>query len=388
MDNIYIQLLLAVLCAAVIAFASTPIIRVLAYKLGAVDIPKDGRRMHKKPMPLLGGLAIFVAFSLTSLIFFLYTPQFLTIWFGGLVIIICGILDDIFSLNPFVKLGGQVLAALIVISQGIVIEHINIFGTYIQFGWFSIPITLIWIVGLTNAINLIDGLDGLACGVSAICATSLLVVSILHADASIMMITAILVGSCIGFLPFNSNPAKIFMGDTGAMFLGYTLSVGSVVGVFKFTAVVSFVIPIIIFGLPLFDTLLAILRRVIHGKSPFSADRGHLHHKLVDMGLNQKQSVTILYAVCSILGILAIMLSEDKIVSSIIILCVAVVIGIINYVFFNSKKTRDFTGLTDEKNKTEADVAANAESKASVSTPNVEVSSKNDTNVKEDHIKK
>lgn len=386
MNNIYIQLLLAVLCAAVIAFASTPIIRVLAYKLGAVDIPKDARRMHNKPMPLLGGLAIFVAFSLTSLIFFLYNPQLLTIWFGGLVIIICGILDDIFSLNPFVKLGGQILAALIVISQGIVIEHINIFGTYIQFGWLSIPITLIWIVGLTNAINLIDGLDGLACGVSAICSVSLLVVSILHADTSIMMITAILAGSCIGFLPFNSNPAKIFMGDTGSMFLGYTLSVVSVVGVFKFTAVISFAIPLIIFGLPLVDTILAILRRVLHGKSPFSADRGHLHHKLIDMGLNQKQSVTILYAICSILGILAIMLSEDKIGSSVIILCVAVVIGIINYVFFNSKKTRDYTGLANEKDNTASDVPTRSD--APMNSPSVEMTEKSDAGSNKEQIKK
>lgn len=386
MDNIYIQLLLAVLCAAVIAFASTPIIRVLAYKLGAVDIPKDARRMHNKPMPLLGGLAIFVAFSLTSLIFFLYNSQLLTIWFGGLVIIICGILDDIFSLNPFVKLGGQILAALIVISQGIVIEHINVFGTYIQFGWFSIPITLIWIVGLTNAINLIDGLDGLACGVSAICSVSLLVVSILHADTSIMMITAILAGSCIGFLPFNSNPAKIFMGDTGSMFLGYTLSVVSVVGVFKFTAVISFAIPLIIFGLPLVDTILAILRRVLHGKSPFSADRGHLHHKLIDMGLNQKQSVTILYAICSILGILAIMLSEDKIGSSVIILCVAVVIGIINYIFFNSKKTRDYTGLANGCDKTGPD--APTRSDAPVDSSPVDVSEKSDAGSNQEQMKK
>ncbi|MCQ2433307.1 MAG: undecaprenyl/decaprenyl-phosphate alpha-N-acetylglucosaminyl 1-phosphate transferase [Clostridia bacterium] len=345
-----IQIFLALLCAGLIAFTVTPIVRVLAYKIGAVDVPKDNRRMHKKPMPLLGGLAIFTGVTIAGVIFCDLTITTITAWLGGLIIILLGIFDDRFALNPWFKLVFQILAAAIpVMLGGVRIEQINLFGHYVRFGVLAIPITIFWIAGMTNAINLIDGLDGLACGVTAICSASLLIVTLLHAELPIAMVTAILTGACIGFLPFNANPAKIFMGDTGALFLGYMLSVISIIGFFKMTAMVSFLIPIIIFGYPLFDTCFAFLRRILAGRSPFSADRGHLHHRIIDMGFNVRQSVTILYCICSILGILAIMLSEEQTVASIIILVCALVIGLFNYVLVKNKNTRDLTGLSPEK---------------------------------------
>ena len=347
--NLSLPVLLAFVCAALIALGATPIIRVLAYKIGAVDIPKDNRRMHKKPMPLLGGLAIFLGVTVAGAIFCEITPRLIACWVGGLIITIFGILDDKYALNPWIKLAGQIAAAAVVIPFGVRVEFIELFGRYIKFGVFSIPVTILWIVGMTNAINLIDGLDGLACGVSAICSATLLIVASIHAEMPIAMITAILTGACIGFLPFNFNPAKIFMGDTGALFLGYTLSVISVVGVFKMTAAVSFLIPIIVFGYPLFDTVFAFFRRILHGRSPFSADRGHLHHRIIDMGFNVRQAVAILYCVCSILGILAIMLSERRLVASVIILFAALCIGLLNYFLVSNKSTRELTGLSENK---------------------------------------
>lgn len=347
-DAMYFRVFLGLICAGLISLTVTPIVRVFAYKIGAVDVPKDNRRMHKKPMPLLGGLSIFLGFTISGLLFCELTPSLVAAWFGGLLIIAIGILDDKYALNAWIKLIGQIAAAAIAVGLGgVQIDHINLFGRYIHFGAFAIPITILWIVGMTNAINLIDGLDGLACGVSAISSTSLLIVTLMHADLEVAMLTAILTGACIGFLPFNRNPAKIFMGDTGALFLGYMLSVLSIIGVFKTTAVVSFLIPVIIFGYPLFDTVFAFARRILQGRSPFSADRGHLHHRIIDMGFNVRQSVSILYCICSILGILAIMLSEQRTAASLVILVVALIIGLFNYALLKNKNTRTLTGLQE-----------------------------------------
>lgn len=338
--------LLATICAGLIAFTSTPSVRVLAYKLGAIDIPKDNRRMHKVPIPRLGGLAIFLGFIVTTLIFCDITPMLKAIWIGGALIVIVGVLDDIFRLKAIIKLIAQIAIALIPIWQGITISSITLAGKAINFGGFTVPITMLWIVGLTNAINLIDGLDGLSCGVSAISAGSLLVCSILLGqDPSSTALTAILLGSCLGFLPFNTNPAKIFMGDTGALFLGYTLSVISVGGVLKAHTVVAFIIPLSIFALPIFDTLFAIIRRVIHGKSPFEPDRGHLHHRLIDMGLNQKQSVALLYSICGILGLSAALFTSEKLWRAGVVVVVGFALFITNFILLKNPKTKDETGF-------------------------------------------
>lgn len=343
--NELIYIIAALVLAGLIAFTTTPAVSVLAYKIGAIDVPLDERRMHKKPTPRIGGLAIFAGFVVATLVFCDVTPELVAIYIGGLIIVAVGVIDDVFRINAWIKLAAQIGVALIAVSQGVVVEFINLFGTYITFGAWSIPITVLWIVGLTNAINLIDGLDGLACGVSAICSTSLLLVMILKGEYFAAMLTAIVVGSCLGFLPFNSNPAKIFMGDTGAMFLGYTMAVISISGVFKLHTVISFIVPLSIFGLPICDTAFAFIRRILHGKSPFSADRGHLHHKLIDMGFNQKQSVRILYAICAILGTSAIMFTEEHFTRAIIIIAAGLVIFLINFLIVRRSDEREKMGL-------------------------------------------
>ncbi|MBE6679572.1 MAG: undecaprenyl/decaprenyl-phosphate alpha-N-acetylglucosaminyl 1-phosphate transferase [Ruminococcaceae bacterium] len=339
----------AVLCAGLLAFAMTPIVRVLAIKIKAIDIPTDNRRMHHRPIPRIGGLAIFAAFTVTTLSFCSLSKELLTILIGGSVLVLIGILDDIYRLNAFVKLVVQIAVAVFAVSQGITIDFIGLGGSYIPFGAWSAPITVLWIVGLTNAVNFIDGLDGLACGVSAISSASLFLVMLLSgSSASYCVITAILVGACIGFFPFNANPAKIFMGDTGALFLGYTLSILSVVGVFKTDMLLAFFIPLSIFGLPLFDTAFAIVRRLIHGKSPFEPDRGHLHHRLIDMGFGQKQSVRILYAICALLGISSVMLTRSAWQGGALMLATSLIVFFISFRILSSSKWRSHSGVYNE----------------------------------------
>jgi len=335
----------ALVFAALIAFTMTPVARVIAFKIGAVDVPKDNRRMHKVPIPRMGGFAIYMAFTATTLLFCDYTPQMTALWFGGLILCILGIFDDVFQLNSWIKLIVQIAVAFIAVWQDVTIEFINFFGTYFTLGWLEIPVTVLWIVGLTNAINLIDGLDGLSCGVSAICSLSLLLVTLTSSDTSSALLTAILAGSCLGFLPFNTNPAKIFMGDTGALFLGYTLALLSIGGVFKLHTLMSFLIPLSIFGLPLFDTAFAFLRRIFTGKNPFKGDRGHIHHRLIDMGFNQKQTVGILYAVCGILGISALMFTVENLAKAGIIILLGLSIFTINYLIIKNPETRERAGL-------------------------------------------
>lgn len=358
----------ALVCAALISFAMTPPVRVLAYKLGAIDIPQDNRRMHKQPIPRLGGLAIYLGFVITSLVFLNLSPLLITILLGGTGIVVLGTLDDIFRLRASLKFLVQIGVAFIAVWQGITIEQITLLGKTINFGGFSILITVFWIVGLTNAINLIDGLDGLSCGVSTISAFSLLLVAILMGqNPESILVTGILAGACLGFLPFNTNPAKIFMGDTGALFLGYTLSVISVGGVLKFHTVVSVIIPLLIFALPLFDTTFAILRRVIHGKSPFEPDRGHLHHRLIDMGLNQKQTVAVLYATCALLGLSAILFTSERLWRAAIVILVGIIIFILNFVLLKNPKTQIESGVVslEQAAATEEKKAALAEEEKS-----------------------
>lgn len=339
---------IAFLFAALMAFATTPIVRVLAYKIGAVDVPKDDRRMHKVPKPRLGGLAIFFSFVLTLFFFYDQSNAVLAMIVGSFIIVAVGIIDDVVRVRAVIKFVAQIAAALVVIGNGVIIERINLFGDYIEFGYFSIPITVLWIVGLTNAVNLIDGLDGLACGISTISAISLLIVTIMMGDFKIALLVAILAGSCIGFLPYNLNPAKIFVGDTGAMFLGFTLSVISIQGVFKTHAVLTFVIPFLILGVPIFDTAFAIIRRLLTGRHPFSPDRGHLHHRLIDMGFNQKQTVRILYAISALLGISAVILTTGKLWYAVIMMAISLGISVLTWIIIKGEETRIQSGLADD----------------------------------------
>ena len=175
-------------------------------------------------------------------------------------------------------------------------------------GYLSIPVTVLWIVGVTNAVNLIDGLDGLACGVSAISSVTMLIVALMVAEPNVALLLAALAGGCLGFIPYNLNPAKIFMGDTGALLLGYVLATVSILGLFKFYAIMTFLVPVLALALPLFDTIFAIVRRVAHGQSPMAPDRGHLHHRLIDHGLSQKQAVAVLYSLSAMMGLTAVVI--------------------------------------------------------------------------------
>ncbi len=342
----------AVLCAVLFSYVITPPVRVLAYKIGAIDVPTDSRRMHKRPTPRLGGLSIFISFVIATLLFCEITPTLLAIWLGGAILCALGTLDDVFRLHWLIKLVIQFFVAGLAIAQGVVITRLNLGGNYVELGLWSIPLTLIWIVGLTNAINFIDGLDGLACGVSAISSLSILVVMLLLGDNASALVTAILAGACIGFLPFNRHPARIFMGDTGALFLGFAFAVISVQGVFKLHTILSFAIPLSIFALPIVDTLIAIIRRLIHKKSPFAADRSHLHHKLIDMGFTQKEAVGILYAICGILGLVAVtfteaMFQDNRLFKSLALAGVALFIFFLNYRIMLNPSSRYLSGIFD-----------------------------------------
>lgn len=351
-----ITLLITILCAFLITFTTTPIARVLAFKVGAVDVPKDNRRMHKKPIPRMGGLAIFLGFAITVIAFCAPTLEIIGMLIGALILVIVGIFDDIYSLPALLKLFLQILSATVAVLMGNVISGVTIFGTYIDLGAFAVPLSVIWISALINAVNLIDGLDGLSCGVSAISSISLLLSAFFLPEPSftIILLIASLAGSCIGFLPFNFNPASIFMGDTGAMFLGYSLAIISIQGFFKIDALLSFWIPFLVFALPILDTSFAFTRRILKGKSPFSADRGHIHHRLIDMGFSQKQSVMILYSICGILGVSAILFAMDHPVEGISIIFTALIIYLLNWIFVNkNSETREHMGMGLEVTRTD-----------------------------------
>lgn len=336
-NQLVAYVVLALLAALVISFLMTPVVKTFAYKVGAIDVPKDGRRMHKEPIPRLGGLAIFMGFMVSILLFVNIrgNQQMQSILLGAVIIVVLGVVDDIMALPAMLKFVVQIVAALIPALNGVTIlafSNPNIFSDrlYWVLGSLSVPFTVIWIVAITNSVNLIDGLDGLADGVSAISATTMLVIALLYSEAQVAIVMAALVGACVGFMPYNLNPAKMFMGDTGATFLGYILATMSIQGLFKYYAVISFVVPFLILGLPIFDTSFAFIRRIAHGQSPMHADRGHIHHRLIDMGLNQKQAVATLYVISAILGLSAVVLTtggEQKAMLFFVTLCIVAAVA-------------------------------------------------------------
>jgi len=334
--SVVVKLVLALVVACVVSFLSTPMAKMLAYKVGAVDVPKDNRRMHKEPIPRLGGLAIYIAFILSTLLFTDINRELQGILLGSVLIVILGVLDDSMALKALPKFLVQILAAGVAVYHGCKIQFIsnpNVFSeiSYLSLGWISVPLTIVWIVAITNAVNFIDGLDGLAVGVSTISTASLLVIALMLSEVNVAIILAALLGGCLGFLPYNMNPAKIFMGDTGATFLGFILACLSVQGLFKFYAVISFAVPFLILGVPIFDICFAILRRVLHGKNPMQADRGHVHHRLIDMGFNQKQSVAIIYVLTGLLGLSAVVLTTSGEMRALMLLAAVLLVSVIGF---------------------------------------------------------
>ena len=336
LDNqLLVNVFLALVVSLVVSFLTSPVVKNFAYKVGAIDVPKDARRMHKVPIPRLGGLAIFFGFIVGILLFGKIDRQMQGILLGAVVIVVLGVVDEITPLPAKLKFVVQIIAALIPVFHGVVIRAVsnpNLLSdnAYWQMGNVSsVVITVLWIVAITNSVNLIDGLDGLAVGVSTISATTVLVISLLVSDMQVAIAMAALVGACAGFMPYNLNPAKMFMGDTGATFLGYILATMSIQGLFKFYAIISFAVPFLILGLPIFDTAFAFIRRIAHGQSPMQADRSHVHHRLIDMGLNQKQAVATLYVISAILGLSAVVLTTSGEVKAMVLLLALCVVGVV-----------------------------------------------------------
>jgi UDP-GlcNAc:undecaprenyl-phosphate/decaprenyl-phosphate GlcNAc-1-phosphate transferase len=300
-------LIATLLTAAAVALVLTWPVRTLALKLGAVAYP-GGRHVHEKITPTAGGLAIFAAFWVAVLVH-RWPPQdpLLGILLGSAALAIVCLMDDIKGLSPGLRLVAQILVAYVVCRHGVRIEGIthptSLLGHYHYFslGVWATPLTILWIVAITNAINWLDGLDGLVAGVAAMAGLTVMVGVWGGSVPLAGLMAAALSGACLGFLPHNFNPAKIFMGDTGSMFLGYILACISIMGPFKSATAIAVLVPLLVLGVPIFDTAAAIVRRLAAGRSPFSADRGHIHHRLMDRGLSMRQSVLIIYGLTAIL---------------------------------------------------------------------------------------
>ncbi|SEO24344.1 UDP-GlcNAc:undecaprenyl-phosphate GlcNAc-1-phosphate transferase [Amphibacillus marinus] len=293
-----------------LTMALTPYVKKLAFKIGATDQPNK-RKVHQRIMPRLGGLAIFISFMTAFLIINPNSAYFWPILIGAVIVTAMGMVDDVYELAARYKFLVQTVAALIVVLNGVEITYINLpFANTLHFGYWSIPITVIWIVGITNAINLIDGLDGLAAGVSTIALITIAGLALSLGDVFVALVSILLIGSTMGFLVFNFHPAKIFMGDTGALFLGYMIGVLSVLG-FKNATLFSLLVPIAILGVPILDTLFAIVRRVVHKKPLYSPDKMHLHHCLLNLGFGHRQTVILIYAMSAMFSIAGVILNQS-----------------------------------------------------------------------------
>lgn len=308
----------------VITLFMTPVIKRFAFIVGATDKPNK-RKVHQKLMPRMGGLAIYISFVIGMLLMMPQHEYFWPMIIGATVIVITGALDDVFELSAKFKLLGQVAAALVVVSNGIYVEFINLpFDIVLNLGIFGIPITLLWIVGITNAINLIDGLDGLAAGVSAIVLMTITTIAIMDGDLFIVALASVLLASTIGFLFYNFHPAKIFMGDTGSLFLGFMLAIISLLG-FKSVTVFSLVVPLVILAVPISDTLFAIIRRIVH-KRPLSApDKSHLHHCLLRLGYSHRGTVLMIYGISGFFAVSAVILTQSTFIGALVISLIVLV---------------------------------------------------------------
>lgn len=335
--------------AILVSFVSTPIVRKFAIFINAIDVPKDKRRVHKKPIPKLGGLAIYLGF-IVALILKAgpITKSEKGILFGSFIIVTGGFIDDLIDLKPWQKLFFQIAAACTLIAFGIKISMItnpiSNLNSYIKIGYvLSIIVTIIWIVGITNAFNLIDGLDGLAAGIGIISASTMALIAFLNGQSRIeaQILSLILAGAILGFLPYNFNPASIFMSDVGSQLIGFLLAAISIEGAIKSASAVVIAVPILAFGLPIYDTIFAIVRRKINGKPIMQADKGHLHHRLLAMGLSQKQAVIIMYLISAILGLMSVIvmqLTNTRAYTVLAIVILVIVIIAFKFGLFNHKE--------------------------------------------------
>lgn len=309
----YNTLWITFLVALAVSILVTPVAIRLAPKIGAVDIPLDNRRMHTKTMPRFGGLAIFAGSTAAMLIFLKFDPRVVTIVMGGALIYILGVIDDIKHLSAKVKFLGQTFVALIMYVNGIRIEFLTNFlgeGNSQLGDVLCFIITMVWIVGITNTVNLIDGLDGLAAGTAAIASLCIAYTAYIHGTYLAAGAMLALAGATLGFLPYNFYPAKIFMGDGGSLYLGFMLATLSVLGTVKSATLVTMIIPVLVLGVPIFDTFFAIFRRFVNKRPIMEADKGHLHHRLMKLGYGQRRATLMLYGITAIMGVAAVLFSR------------------------------------------------------------------------------
>lgn len=311
--------LVSFLVAALVVLLSTPIVKMVGLRSGYVDLPNP-RKVHQRPMVRLGGISIFLGALVAILTVWIFggfgvlppTEEY-EIWgltIGGTAFFLIGLADDLFTLSPLLRLLMQVIVAALAWMAGVQIEFFTIpFAGLVNLGWLSLPITVIWLVGMANAINFIDGLDGLAAGVSGIAAVVMLVVSLFMDQPAAALVAAALAGGALGFLRYNFNPAQIFMGDGGAYFMGFTLAGVGVIGLVKSVTTVAVLLPFLILAVPILDISAVVLDRLRRGKSPFSADKRHLHHRLLQAGLPQRVIVLFIYAATLWVGSLAMAFS-------------------------------------------------------------------------------
>ena len=334
-----------------------PVIIKIAHHVNALDMPNE-RKVHKEPMPRMGGLAIFIGFLVGYMLFCNQTVQMNSILIGSFFIILVGIFDDIKPLSPSIKFCGQLLAAIIVVYYGnIVMQDISAFGIYIDFGIFAGPITILFITAVINCMNLIDGLDGLAGGIATIFFITIAIISNIYGlynglDASL---TLIMIGATLGFLLYNFHPAKLFMGDSGSMFLGYIISIISLLG-FKNVTLTSFIVPVLILAIPILDTLFAIIRRLLKGQSFAKADKEHFHHQILRMAGNQTKTVLIIYLIqilFSAASIIYVLRNQTlgKIVYAIIFIIIIWIVATTNIVFDRKKISEDIKTKFSKKKK-------------------------------------
>ncbi len=298
----------ALLIAAVITFALTPVAMRAAWRLGVVDRP-DGRRIHDRPIPLLGGVAIFLGILVAVLPNLEVDRRYASILIGAGLICLLGVVDDRFGIPPLPKLLGQIACAAIPVATGMTIDSITIpliEPSTVSFGVLAYPLTIIFIVAVANVVNLADGMDGLAAGVCGISALTFAILALSLGRISAGVMAAAVAGACLGFLPWNFNPAKVFMGDSGALVLGFLLACVSIQGVMKTAAALSLVFPLVVLLVPILDTSFVILKRLKSGQSIASADKNHFHHRLLRVGYTQRQAVGLLYAWSGVLAAFAL----------------------------------------------------------------------------------
>ncbi len=349
------RLVLAGVLSLVISYILTPVVIKIAHHVGAIDVPKDERRVHKKPIPLIGGLGIYIAVMTSTMIFVdMPVDKVLSIMVGSLIIIFVGFVDDINPVSAKYKFLVQIVAACVIVYGGIRIRTFQPFffgSNQIVFGTiFSSFITVFWIVGITNTINFIDGLDGLTGGVATISSLTITYIALSNNRIEIALISVILAGACIGFLPYNFNPASIFMGDTGALFLGFMLSVLSIEGTIKGAVAITIVAPVLALGIPIFDTSFAIFRRLKNGIAPWEPDKGHLHHRILDLGYGQRKTVIAIYLINSLFALAVIFLLNAQYIQMVVSLVVALLMIIFPIIAsVKRRKASDEDNLCEEE---------------------------------------